>query len=227
MAVTNLILNGGFETGTLSEWSAQNSYVTASSPHSGRYAAVLRSGLSASSLSQLVPIMPGENFQLLISLSRYGVFGSPRLILRVYFLNELNLEVGMGLDVEIARGSLPNALTNNWQEIYYITEEAPETATQARIEISKPAGNLFSSTVMVDDVALLDFETGSGEGEPGPTGPPGVTGPTGPTGPTGATGLTGATGPTGVTGATGLTGATGPTGVTGATGRYRRYWRHW
>ncbi|MFD2628589.1 NTTRR-F1 domain, partial [Oceanobacillus kapialis] len=218
MAVTNLIVNGGFESGTLSEWSSSNSYVTISSPHSGNYAAVLRNGIGAASLSQIVPITSGESYQLLVSLSRYGLLGSPRLIIRVYFLNELNLEVGTGLEVEVTSGSLPNAVNNNWQELYHVTEPAPETASQARVEISKPFGSFFSSAVLVDDVALLDFDGEGGEGSPGPTGPIGPTGPTGPTGVTGATGVTGPTGPTGVTGATGVTGPTGPTGVTGATG---------
>lgn len=55
-------------------------------------------------------------------------------------------------------------------------------------------------------------------GEPGPQGPAGPTGPTGPEGPEGPQGPQGIQGPTGATGAQGPQGDTGDTGATGATG---------
>src|SRR5699024_6418204 len=182
----------------------------------GRFAAYLAPGSTPSSLSQTVPITSGESLQLIVSLSKYGFYSSPDILVRVIFLNGNNIEVGIGLNIQISGSSLPNVTSGSWKEIYHTTDAAPASATQARVEISKPISSLNDASVLVDDVALLSVSGGTGT--PGPTGATGATGVTGPIGPTGATGATGVTGPIGSTGATGATGATGTIGSTGATG---------
>src|SRR5699024_10344242 len=132
-------------------------------------------GISQSSLTQTVPVTTGQNFQLLVSLAKYGFLPSPLLSIRVSYLNDDNIEVGAGLDTIMTSGSLPNVFLDSWKEIYHVTDTAPDAATQVRVEILKPAGRFYTSNVLVDDVALLAFTTG--------TTPPGPTGPTGPTGP--------------------------------------------
>src|SRR5699024_29013 len=186
----------------------------------GRFAAYLAPGSTPSSLSQTVPITSGESLQLIVSLSKYGFYSSPDILVRVIFLNGNNIEVGIGLNIQISGSSLPNVTSGSWKEIYHTTDAAPASATQARVEISKPISSLNDASVLVDDVALLSVSGGIGTpgptGATGATGATGVTGPIGPTGTTGATGVTGPIGPTGATGATGVTGPIGPTGATGA-----------
>ncbi|HBZ09404.1 MAG TPA: collagen-like protein, partial [Bacillus bacterium] len=169
MSVTNLINNGGFETGTLGGWTANNTSITTSHTHTGQYAAVFNQGFVASSLTQTVPISPNQSYLLKVSLASQG---SNQIILRVIYLNENNVEVGTGLDINVPFGQLfPVSIYENWKEIYQVTEPAPSTATKARVEIIKP-GNLSAMfRVVIDDVVLLEFE--GSDGVPGPTGPAG------------------------------------------------------
>lgn len=170
MAVNNLITNGGFESGNLDGWSQINAFVTPYTPHSGRFVAGFNSGAQDAAISQLVPITPGQNFQLLVSLSKYGLLQSPTIELSVTYLDTNNTVVGTGLSMVIPNGSLPSSFLSNWQVIYQVTEMAPTDATMAQVEIRKPYRPFFSSLVFIDDVNLLAFE---------PTTPPGPTGPTG------------------------------------------------
>lgn len=169
MTVHNLITNGGFETGTLDGWASTNAMITAVSPHSGRYSAMFPAGLAPSSLSQTVTVEPGENFNLFVSLAKFGIFQNPTIQLRITFLNQNNTEVGTGLSTEITSGTLPSAIFNNWHEIYQVTGVAPANATQARVEIIKTDSRLYYSPVLIDDVNLLSYPSGMG-----PTGPTGM-----------------------------------------------------
>ncbi|HLR09305.1 MAG TPA: NTTRR-F1 domain [Bacillota bacterium] len=173
MAVSNLLINGGFERGSLDGWIGNNAYITASYSHSGQFSANISPGSTPSSLVQTVPITDsGQNYQLLVSLAKYGFFQSPALTIRVSYLNSDNIEVGTGGSTIIIDGSLPNVLLESWKEIYLVTDVAPAAATQVQVEIAKLAGRFYTSNVLVDDVALLAFTTD--------TTPPGPTGPTGP-----------------------------------------------
>ncbi|WP_200411107.1 NTTRR-F1 domain [Virgibacillus salexigens] len=174
MTVNNLLLNGGFETGDFQSWEIMNSTITQFYSHTGNASAKLGGGTSPASISQTVPVAPGQNFQLLASLSSTRFLSNPRVTLVVDFLDENNAVITNGLFVEISQGDLPNAVSSNWTEIYHTTDIVPETATQAIVQISKQSGNFLSSSILVDDVALLDFD--SNPDIPGPTGPEGTTG---------------------------------------------------
>ncbi|HLR41536.1 MAG TPA: NTTRR-F1 domain, partial [Virgibacillus sp.] len=76
MAINNLIVNGGFETGTLDGWSAVNANVSGLKSHAGRFSAVFM-GRSQASLSQTVPISGDQSLELLVSLSKYSLATSP------------------------------------------------------------------------------------------------------------------------------------------------------
>src|SRR5699024_2239666 len=135
-------------------------------------------GVFQSTLAQTVPLNGTENVQLLVSLAKYGLLYSPRITLRVSYLTDDNMEIGTGVQTELPVGTLPNTFLSAWKEVYQISDTVPDAATQARVEISKPVGRFYTSSVLVDDVALLDFVLGPGE-IPGPTGPTGPTGPGG------------------------------------------------
>lgn len=173
LVFNNLIANGGFETGTFADWSANNAAIATNHSHSGSYSAYFPAGNSHSSLTQTAPISAGDNVQLLISLAKFGFQRNPRIIIRIAYLDDMNTEVGSGLNLAIEPGTLPNVILNNWHEIYQVTDIAPANATQVRIEISKPMGMYFSSNVLIDDVSLLTVDSDV-SGPPGPTGPTGT-----------------------------------------------------
>lgn len=170
LTVHNLISNGGFERGNLEEWDSLNTMITSFSPHTGHYSAMFLSGVTPAYLAQTVTIEPGEGFKLLVSLAKFGILQHPSINISVTFFDENNDEVGTGLNTVITNGTLPSALFNNWHEVYQITGAAPETATQAKVEISKADHQVYYSSVLIDDVNLLSFS--------GYSDPPGVTGPT-------------------------------------------------
>ncbi|WP_412762099.1 NTTRR-F1 domain, partial [Priestia endophytica] len=221
MSIQNLIVNGGFETGTLSPWFFSNAIVTNQFSHSNFYSARLQGGDTVSYIGQLVPVNPGDTFELLVSLAKVGLDQAAPIQIQVVYLNDLSNSLGNGLFINIPVNRIPTADNNTWLEIHQITTPAPPSATQAFVLINT-GPQVETADILVDDVSLLTVIGVTGP--TGPTGPTGATGDLGPTGPTGATGDLGPTGPTGATGdlgptgPTGATGDLGPTGPTGATG---------
>ncbi|WP_328128589.1 NTTRR-F1 domain, partial [Priestia megaterium] len=58
MSIQNLIINGGFETGTLTSWSSANTTVTSQFSHSGSFSARFQSSPFTSYIGQFVPLNP-------------------------------------------------------------------------------------------------------------------------------------------------------------------------
>ncbi|AKL75364.1 GXT repeat-containing collagen-like protein [Bacillus velezensis] len=212
MAIGNLIVNGGFESGDLTGWDVANATVNSIFAHSGTYSAQFLIETNTASLSQIVPVTVGQAYHFQVSLGTIGTASNPQVNLQILYLNSLGVPIATGLDAAITIGHLPNVIFNTWTEVYQTTAVVPDGVTDAQIMISKASVNT-NTTILIDDVSLLQIIVNSG-----PTGSTGSTGPTGRTGTTGVTGSTGATGVTGSTGATGVTGTTGPTGATGITG---------
>ncbi|MGA3761150.1 NTTRR-F1 domain [Bacillus velezensis] len=226
LAIGNLIVNGGFESGDLTGWDVANATVNSIFAHSGTYSAQLIETNTAS-LSQIVPVTVGQAYHFQVSLGTIGTASNPQVNLQILYLNSLGVPIATGLDAAITIGHLPNVIFNTWTEVYQTTSVVPDGTTDAQIMINKASVNT-NTTILIDDVSLLQVIENSGPtgstgstgptGRTGATGATGITGPTGRTGTTGPTGATGITGPTGRTGATGVTGSTGATGVTGSTG---------
>ncbi|MCY9170615.1 NTTRR-F1 domain, partial [Bacillus atrophaeus] len=204
--MSNLIVNGGFETGDLTGWSSAYTEINSQFAHTGRYSAQFADTIPFAFLAQMVPVTAGQSLAFQVSLGTLGIEPSPQVSMQILFVNDIGEQIGTGLDVVIVPDNLPNLVFNTWNEIYQTTHQIPSDGAFAIIIISKTS----FGPVLIDDVSIVEFVNGIGV-----TGPTGVTGVTGATGPTG---VTGATGVTGVTGATGSTGPTGPTGVTGSTG---------
>ncbi|WP_407707238.1 NTTRR-F1 domain [Bacillus velezensis] len=212
LAIGNLIVNGGFESGDLTGWDVANATVNSIFAHSGTYSAQFLIETNTASLSQIVPVTVGQAYHFQVSLGTIGTASNPQVNLQILYLNSLGVPIATGLDAAITIGHLPNVIFNTWTEVYQTTSVVPDGTTDAQIMINKASVNT-NTTILIDDVSLLQVIENSG-----PTGSTGSTGPTGRTGTTGVTGSTGATGVTGSTGATGVTGTTGPTGATGITG---------
>ncbi|PEE01472.1 hypothetical protein CON78_04230, partial [Bacillus toyonensis] len=219
--ITNLIINGGFENGTLVPFSTVNALIDGTHSHSGLFSATLSGGIGNAVIVQEVPVPSNQSFELFASLSKVGAAASPTISITIaYYAGAVIAAnfLGYGLSVIIPSNRLPDNSQNTWLKVYQTTSVAPATATKALVSIFK-LGQIGSPDVVVDDISLLASEQ---LGATGPTGPTGATG-FGVIGPTGATGRTGPTGATGFgiigpTGATGPTGGTGPTGATGPTG---------
>lgn len=227
LAIGNLIVNGGFESGDLTGWDVANATVNSIFAHSGTYSAQFLIETNTASLSQIVPVTVGQAYHFQVSLGTIGTASNPQVNLQILYLNSLGVPIATGLDAAITIGHLPNVIFNTWTEVYQTTSVVPDGTTDAQIMINKASVNT-NTTILIDDVSLLQIIVNSGPtgstgstgptGRTGATGATGITGPTGRTGTTGVTGSTGATGVTGSTGATGVTGTTGPTGATGITG---------
>ncbi|WP_113629794.1 NTTRR-F1 domain [Bacillus amyloliquefaciens] len=219
MAIGNLIVNGGFESGDLTGWDVANATVNSIFAHSGTYSAQFLIETNTASLSQIVPVTVGQAYHFQVSLGTIGTASNPQVNLQILYLNSLGVPIATGLDAAITIGHLPNVIFNTWTEVYQTTSVVPDGTTDAQIMINKASVNT-NTTILIDDVSLLQVIENSGPtGSTGSTGPTGRTGTTGVTGSTGATGVTGSTGATGATGVTGTTGPTGATGITGPTGR--------
>jgi hypothetical protein len=147
--ITNRIVNGGFETGSLLPFSGSNVSIS-SIRHSGPFSAMFLGGTSEGRLTQLISVVPGESFEFFTSIVKIGNAASPRVSIVISYLdNELNLK-GTALSIDIPVGNIPIY----WREIYMTTTPAPSGTTQARVEITKYSLS-GSASVVVDDVALL------------------------------------------------------------------------
>ena len=179
--IENRIINGSFETGSLAPFTGVNATISSPTSHTGSFSALLTGGTANSFILQFVPVLPSENFELFVSLTKIGSAISPPISITVGYYNGSSF-LGYGLITNIPSGHLPDNNENDWTEIYQTTSPAPAGTTQALVLINKlPLAG--SADVFADDVALL-----TAIGAQGPAGPTGATGPTGPTGPTGTTG---------------------------------------
>ncbi|MES9769602.1 NTTRR-F1 domain, partial [Priestia megaterium] len=169
MSIQNLIINGGFETGTLTPWTSANTTVTSQFSHSGSLSARFQSSPFTSYIGQFVPLNPGESMEVLASFAKVGTAPSTPVFIQVTFYDSLSNFLGPGLGTTILGGRIPTADNNTWLEIYQTTTPAPPNTTQAFILIytSPQAG---TANVLVDDVALLVAP------DTGATGPTGATG---------------------------------------------------
>ncbi|PEJ95066.1 NTTRR-F1 domain [Bacillus wiedmannii] len=154
--IKNRILNGGFETGTLSPFIVNNpSFVSinGSNSHSSVYSATLSGGLATAIIAQAVPVSPNETFELFVSLSKIGPFPSPLIAINVQYYNG-NTFLGDGLVTFILSNRIPDNNEKDWLEVYGTTSPVPATANTASIVIAKfPA--LGSADVFIDDISLL------------------------------------------------------------------------
>ncbi|BCD23505.1 hypothetical protein BC30090_2402 [Bacillus cereus] len=113
--IKNRIVNGGFETGTLSPFIVNNpSFISInnSNSHSGVYSARLSGSLATAIIAQAVPVSPNETFELFVSLSKVGPFPSPLIAINVQYYNG-NTFLGDGLVTFIHSNRIPDNIEKN------------------------------------------------------------------------------------------------------------------
>lgn len=151
----NVLINSSFETGALAPWVGFNATVTLGDAHQGFFKAELAGGALTSFISQFIPVTPGDNGQLILSLAKADAeTPSPQVSLLVAYL-DVNFDfLETGLSQVVPLDGLPFVSNQAWKTVYSLAFTVPPMAAQASILIvSVPAAG--TSTVLVDDVELV------------------------------------------------------------------------
>ncbi|WLR43250.1 NTTRR-F1 domain [Bacillus carboniphilus] len=153
--IQNLIRNGDFAFGELDPWIGENVDVISSPCPSvvDGFSARLNGGEQRASLFQNFNVISGETYQLTLSIATARKGRSPRIQIRVEFLNRLLEVVGFGLDELITEGQLPNGAEGKFNTIQLLTTIVPKEARFARLLIEKQ-GLAFSPSVVIDNVSM-------------------------------------------------------------------------
>lgn len=212
----NLIINSGFETGTLTPFTGTNVLIQSNYSHSGQFCVLLPGGERESQLMQSVSINPGSQLQLKVSLAKAEPKPAPPITIAIAYHTSTFVFIDYGLKKEIQYNQLPYVLGESWLEFIQNPIPSPTNAAYAQVLITKPCA-YGTSDFLIDDIQLIDL--GVENDSRTRTSSDQLVKPMQLSGlellvPNiiGATGVTGVTGPMGITGATGFTGPTGATG---------------
>lgn len=74
--ITNLIINGGFENGTLLPFLTVNASIDGTHSHSGLFSASLFGGIGNAVIVQEVPVSSNQSYELFASLAKVGAAAS-------------------------------------------------------------------------------------------------------------------------------------------------------
>lgn len=149
-------LNPSFETGSLAPWVGFNAAVTPNDAHQGFFKAELAGQGLNSFIYQFIPVNPGDNGQLILSLAKDVEDTSPPVSVTVQYYDEGSTFLGYGLLQNIATDGLPVVAGQAWKTVYSLVDAVPLMAANALIVINAlPTPE--SSKVLVDDVELVFF----------------------------------------------------------------------
>ncbi len=161
---TELIVNGGFETGSFPPWHVDNAGITSLYKYSGAYSALMPSGMSV--IYQIVYGDFSQPVQFSAFLGKIGALPNPLTTITISYFGAAFNYLGLALVVSIPPNTLPDASLGNWLEFTGTTTPAPAGTALAIVSFSKQA-EPGSTSVVIDDVSLI-----TGGIEPtGPTGP--------------------------------------------------------
>ncbi|SNZ13918.1 hypothetical protein SAMN05421503_2163, partial [Terribacillus aidingensis] len=173
MSPQNIIVNGGFESGSLEPWVSSFVFVTQQYTNSGSFAAVLDGGQNVDYLAQYAsPIVPGNSYTLTLYMAKASILPAPPVQIQLLFLTADFQSVGRSTFLIVPTESIPFAELDNWRATTVATDVAPEGAAQIFLLINT-LPDPGSTDILVDDVSVTAVGTG-------PTGPTGATGATGP-----------------------------------------------
>ncbi|MCL5676877.1 MAG: NTTRR-F1 domain [Firmicutes bacterium] len=158
----NLIVNGGFETGTVgspppSPWISSNvEIVDSTQAHTGTQIASLGETTPADPafLFQDVTIAPGRFYELTFHVTGTVLAASAGPIrAEVRWLNADGRDLGSGLSAFVSGGNTGTAVNGEWLAVFELTGKSPPDAARARILFSR------SDTLppmLLDDVLFAD-----------------------------------------------------------------------
>lgn len=216
LAMKNLIINSGFETGTIAPFVGTNIIINSNHSHSGQHSVLLPGGQRESRIMQSVSINPGSQLQFKVSLAKVEQKPGPPITIGIAYQSSTHVFIEYGMKIELQYNQLPYILESYWLEIKEIPISPPPNAAYAQVFITKPPAT-GTADVLIDDIELIEMNnkielqrsisteqqiktlqlSGLELLEPHIIGATGATGETGPIGVTGATGITGPTGATG------------------------------
>lgn len=150
----SVALNSGFETGALAPWIGFNAVVTTGQVHQGFFKAVLTAGGLNSFIYQFIPVVPGENGRLVLSLAKESALVAPVVTVTVQYYTAGGTFLGFGVLENIQPDGLPIVTTQTWKTVYSISSTVPATAATALIVINA-LPTVATSSVAVDDVELV------------------------------------------------------------------------
>ncbi|MFE5430791.1 NTTRR-F1 domain [Peribacillus simplex] len=153
--LTELLINGGFEAGTLSPWTnlgPNNADVTTDSPHSGTFVADLP---RRSAIQQIVSkgLAPGRVYRLSGSLSSAGdLQPESTTVVTLRFIDK-NQNILQEFNKSFPR-NLPLAADGNYRE-FNILAQAPFGTVGAIVIIATDNDGATGSSTVVDDFSLV------------------------------------------------------------------------
>lgn len=159
----NLIVNPGFETGTLASWQSFNTTINRRFVQTGFFSAQLDGGMTNSYIQQVVPIVSNSSYQFVISLAKSSSLRAPMMSIFLLFLDASKQTVSLGFAMSMRTLNQPDSDTGAWKTIVESTTVAPATAAYALLFIHK-VPQQRSSPVLVDDIGLYAYSGGGGGG---------------------------------------------------------------
>ncbi|PYG85785.1 hypothetical protein LY28_03205 [Ruminiclostridium sufflavum DSM 19573] len=151
MAIRNLVVNGDFNTGSLSPWGGVNSSITTQYRHTGLFAVLMENKDTPSVISQTINGTFSEGFEIVASVKKTGNLPNPQVaVVLTYFDKDSDL-LGTSLVLEVAEGSLTD---NSWLQIYKTISPAPSETAYSILTVTKSVLE-DSAEIVADDISLL------------------------------------------------------------------------
>ena len=159
----NLVVNGGFETGTVgappAEWNSTNvATVGTTLAHTGSQAASLGQVAPADPavLFQDIPVMPGRRYQLTFAWAVNGEAAGD-LTVSCTWLSAAGQELGQGLYLLVS--GVPSPVPGNgfYVTVMALTDAAPPETALCRLLFTRSPSPTGTDPTVIDDITFADL----------------------------------------------------------------------
>lgn len=159
MIFQNLIKNSSFKDGVLTPWIGKNACIL-SHPcptMTGQFSVLLKGHHVNASIEQSINVVPGESYNLAISVAsnKNGISPHIKVILNYYDLS--GHPIKDGINFSILKGQLPNGQSNTFKTIHQASLTVPANSYFAKLTIKKYASS-YTTGVIVDHIDLIRIE---------------------------------------------------------------------
>lgn len=159
MIIQNLIKNYGFENGILDPWIGQNACVV-SHPQpnmTGNFSAILTGDDVDASIEQTIRVIPGESYNLGISIATTKKGISPPISILLEYIDLSGQTISEGINIRVLEGQLPNGKRSIFKTIHQSSLRVPFNVHFAKLTIMKYASTCTTG-VIVDNTSLTRIE---------------------------------------------------------------------
>ncbi|WP_432666753.1 NTTRR-F1 domain [Wukongibacter baidiensis] len=159
MLFQNLIKNSNFEDGTLDPWIGCNAHIESklSPSMTGKFSAVLTSKEVDASIEQIINVIPGESYNLTISVTTDEEGISPPIKVVLEFLDLSGRPIKDGINLSILKGQLSDWFRTTYKTIHQNSLQVPANSYFAKLTIMKMASS-FTTDVVIDNIALISIK---------------------------------------------------------------------